>query len=74
VLSVSVDQHFGTDFRTACRGANGRIYALTARWADGQVWRRDVCLVHMARGIKSLQDFRPAEAGEPTITQFALTE
>jgi hypothetical protein len=48
-------------------------YALTARWNDGQVWRREVCLVQMARGIKSLQDFRGVEAGEPIITQRTLT-
>jgi hypothetical protein len=49
-------------------------YALTARWSDGQVWRREVCLVHMPRGIESLQKFRGPAAGEPIITQVALSE
>ena len=47
-------------------------YALTARWQDGQVRRREVCLVHRARGVQSLQAFRDDEAGEPTISQIAL--
>jgi len=47
-------------------------YALTAHWSYGQVWKRNVCLVHMVRGIESLQKFRGPEAGEPTITQLAL--
>src|SRR4051794_29217274 len=38
-------------------------YALTARWPDGQVWRRDVCLVHVARGIAS---------PKPVSTEVAL--
>jgi hypothetical protein len=49
-------------------------YALVARWRDGQTWRRDVCLVHMAHGVASLLQFRGAEAGEPVITQVALSE
>jgi hypothetical protein len=49
-------------------------YALTARWPDGQLWRREVCLVHVSRGILSLQEFRGVEAGEPFITQVALRD
>jgi len=36
--------------------------------------RREVCLVHIARGIKSLQDFRGPDAGVPIITQVAIEE
>jgi hypothetical protein len=49
-------------------------YRLIARWPDGQVWAREVCLVRMARGIKSLQDFRGPASPKPTITQRALEE
>ena len=49
-------------------------YRLVARWPDGGMWVRQACLVHMTRGIKSLQDFRETPAGEPTITQEALTD
>lgn len=51
-------------------------YALTARRQDGQVWRRAVCLVHVARGMKSksLQEFRGQTVPKPRVTQRALTE
>jgi transcriptional regulator with XRE-family HTH domain len=49
-------------------------YRLVASWPDGEQWVRTVCLVHMPRGIESLQKFREPEAGEPTITQQALVE
>jgi hypothetical protein len=49
-------------------------YSLEARWPDGGTWRRDVCLVHMVRGIQSLQNFRPPEAGRPTVLQRALID
>jgi hypothetical protein len=44
-------------------------YGLQARWADGQVSRREVCQVHVARGTKSLREFRGPYAGEPIITR-----
>jgi hypothetical protein len=47
-------------------------YRPTARWPDGKTWSRNVCLLHMIRGIESLQRFRPPESGEPTISQVAL--
>jgi hypothetical protein len=47
-------------------------YRLTARWPDGKTWSRNVCLIHMTRGIESLQRFRPPEGGEPTISQVSL--
>jgi hypothetical protein len=48
-------------------------YRLTARWPDGKTWSRNVCLVHMTRGIESLQRFRAPEAGEPTISRASLS-
>jgi hypothetical protein len=48
-------------------------YRLTARWTDGKTWSRNVCALHLARGVQSLQRFRPPEAGEPTISQVALS-
>jgi hypothetical protein len=48
-------------------------YRLTARWTDGKTWLRNVCEVHLARGVQSLQRFRPPDAGEPTISQVALS-
>ena len=47
-------------------------YMLTARWPDGQFWRREVCAAHMSRGIESLHKFRGLGAGEPSITLVAL--
>jgi hypothetical protein len=43
--------------------------SLQARWPDGQSCRREVCLVHIARGVRSLQEFRGHDAGEPIITR-----
>jgi hypothetical protein len=48
-------------------------YRLTARWMDGKTWSRNVCALHLARGVESLQRFRPPVAGEPTISQMALS-
>jgi hypothetical protein len=48
------------------------VDALTARWQDGYVWTRNVCLVHTPRGVDSLQHFREPEDGEPIVTQVAL--
>jgi hypothetical protein len=45
-------------------------YAPTARWRDGQVRKRNVCLNHLVRGVRSLQEFRESDAGEPTISRL----
>jgi len=47
-------------------------YALTARWPDGQEWRREVCLTHVTRGIHSLLDFREPEIGKPSLSMVPL--
>jgi hypothetical protein len=52
--------------------SNPADYRLTARWPDSRTWSRNVCLMHMTRGIESLQRFRPPEGGEPTISQVSL--
>lgn len=48
------------------------VYVLTARWPDGKVWKRNVCLIHTLPGIGSLKHFREPDAGEPSVTQVAL--
>jgi hypothetical protein len=63
VIEINHDQCIFDDCREDADGS------LQARWPDGQVWRREVCLVHVARGIRSLQEFRGPDAGEPIITR-----
>jgi hypothetical protein len=46
-------------------------YRLTARWRDGLTWRRDVCRLHVARGIQSLQDFRGRKFDSPISITLA---
>jgi hypothetical protein len=43
--------------------------ALQARWPDGQMSRREVCVAHIARGVESLLELRGPDAGEPIITR-----
>ena len=45
----------------------GAHYMLTAMWLDGRTSRREVCSVHLVRGIRLLHDFRQPDPDELTI-------
>jgi hypothetical protein len=44
------------------------VCRLTACWQDGLIWHRNVCRLHLARGIRSLEKLRGLESSKPTIT------